>query len=269
MAKTSKKLYGVKNDILAKSVKNIDVDSNEELLLLNAPSEFDEVYRTLGVNSKQDFVKAQLKDSREIGVFQDKYNNLEAFKGHHIKKLCNSHDLMILPISNIKGYLNDNTMKAIKEFSEEFKDTILRDSSIYILAKRECFYNDFIGKEVKTFVIFYKDRANDNGSSSRKLRKEDVINQIHSSGNDFSSLRIFNQLFLKKRYQGGDGMARLWSNLLLSFILMISISLALGGLPITATIFLTIYLVSMYFNNTVEEYKNCWNKFSERHNGYY
>jgi len=171
MTQTSKKLYGVKNDTLRKNISKLDVDSDAELLLLEAPSEFNEVYRALGVNSKQDFVDEQLKDSREMKVFQDKYNNAEAFKGHHIKKLCNTYDLRILPISNIEGYLNDEAMKAIKEFTDEFKNTMLSDSNLYILAGRECFYDDFSGKEVKTFIIFYRDKDNDSNSNSRKLKK--------------------------------------------------------------------------------------------------
>lgn len=267
MGVTSKKLYSIKNDVLRKSISNIDVESDEELLLLEAPSKYDEVYRTLGVKSKQDFVSDQLKDSREIKVFQDKYKNAEAFKGSHIKKLCNTYDLMILPISNIKGYLGDEAMKAILDFTNEFKNTLLSESHLYILTGREYFYDESKGKEVKTFIIFYKDGSNDSGTSSRKLRKGDVVNQLYSSGNDFSNWRVFSQLFIKRRYSGGDGMPRYVSNLLITLILALSIGLMFVNL-IASTIFLTIYLIAMWLNNSDSTYKSCWNNYYERH-GYY
>ena len=127
MANTSKKLYNIKNGVLLKNIDKIGVSSDEELLLLEAPSEFDEVYRAIGVKSKQSFVNDQLKDSKEIKVFQDKFKNAEAFKGKHIKMLCNKYDLMILPISNVKGFLSDKAMKAVKEFTDTFENTLLSD----------------------------------------------------------------------------------------------------------------------------------------------
>ena len=267
MGVTSKKLYGIKNSILQKKVEKIDVNNDDELLLLEAPSEYDEIYRTLGVHSKQDFVKEQLKDSREIRVFQDKYDNTEAFKGSHIKELCNTYDLMIMPISNVEGYLNDKAIKAIKDFTEKFDSALLSEANLYILTGREYFYNDAKGKEVKTFIIFYKDKDNNSGSTSRKLRDTDVVNQLYSSGSDFSNWRMFSQLFLKRRYTRGDGMPRYVSNILISLLLLLSIGFMFVNLIASVSV-LTVYLLAMWGNNSVKEYKECWNQYSEHHSHY-
>jgi len=266
MGQTSRKLYNVKNNVLLKKVGKIDVKNSEELLLLEAPNEFDAIYRALDVKSKQDFVKKQTKDSRELKVFQDKYDNLEAFKGSHIKKLCNTYDLMILPVSEVKGYYNDATILAIKEFTVKFENTTLSDSSLYILTHRECFYNDFDGKEVKTFIIFYKDKDNDSTGSYRKVHKKDVVNQVYASGNDFNSLRVFNQLFLKRTYTNSDGATpRIWGNLLILILLMPTIAFAIAGHMIASTVFLAIYLGVMWAWNTSEDYRDCWNEHSTNH----
>lgn len=268
MAKTSTKLYGIKNDVLRKKVGKIDVNNSEELLLLEAPSEYKKVFNELGVPSKQDFVNDQLKESRQLRIFQDKYKNShEAFKGSHIKELCNRYDLMVLPISNIKGYLKDDSMKAVSEFNAEFKDTLLSDSVLYILAPRECFYDNYMGKEVKTYIIFYKDKMNDGGSSYRTLGGSDIVNQVFASGNDFSSLRVFNQLFLRDSYTR-ESLPRIYGNILFSFILIISILAILSGSMIFGTIIFVIWLVCMAIYNTNENYRNCWNQFSEKHGGY-
>lgn len=261
MAVTSTKLYNVKNEVLRKNIDKIGVNSDKELLMLEAPSEYKEIYRTLGIASKQDFVNEQLKDSRELKVYQDKYENTDAFKGHHIKKLCNSHDLMIAPISNIKGVLDENSMKAIKEFNDSNEKTLLSESTIYILAGRECFYKGFKGKPIKTFIIFYKDKSNESTSSSRRVYDETVVNQIYASGNDFGTLRVFRQLFLTKRYEKGDGMPRLYSNILISIMLALAILLAVYGQIMFGSIICVIYLVVMYFNNSVTGYNNAWNSY--------
>lgn len=262
MPQTSKRLHNVKKESLSKSVRKLDVTGDDEILLLNAPSEYDDMYRSLGVNSKQSVVAEQLKDSKEIEVFQKKYGNLEAFKGHHIKELCNKYDLMLLPISDLRGYLDDNTMKQLKEFNTKFDKTIMSDSYIYILAARECFYSEFKGKPVKTFIIFYKEKTGEYDSYS-KVRKKDTVNQICSSGTDFDKLRVFNQLFLKRRYQGGDGMPRLWGNVTISLLLLVSIIWVSFGFFITGTVFMTLYLIVMaFYNSGVEEYENCWNEYS-------
>ena len=268
MAKTSTKLYGIKNDVLRKSVGKIDVKNSEELLLLEAPSNYESTFRELGIPSKQDFVNDQLKESRQLKIFQDKYKNShEAFKGHHIKKLCNTYDLMILPTSNIKGYLDDNAMKAIRDFNAEFDKTLLSDSVLYILAPRECFYNSFKGKEVKTYIIFYKDSMNDGGSSYRTLDKSDIVNQVFASGNDFSSLRVFNQLFLTKNY-AKDQMPRIYGNILFSLVFWIALGLVTSGSMVWGTVFFVGWLVSMAIYNTNDRYRGCWNEFSDYHSGY-
>jgi len=267
MGQTSRKLYGIKNDVLRKKVGAINVKNSEELLFLEAPSEYKNIFSELNVPSKQDFVNDQLKESRQLEIFQRKYDaKHEAFKGHHIKKLCNTYDLMVLPISDIKGYLDEKSMKAIKEFTVEF-DGMLSDSVLYILAPRVCFYDDFKGEEVKTYIIFYKDKMNDGGSSYRRIEDEDVVNQVYSSGSDFSTLRVFSQLFLGRSYTK-DCMPRIFGNLIISVALFLSVVLAFKGKFVGSTIVLTIYLIVMAIYNTNDNYKGCWNEFSDRHDGH-
>jgi len=94
------------------------------------------------------------------------------------------------------------------------------------------------------------------------------VNQIYSSGNDFNTFRMFNQLFLKRRYTRGEGLPRWASNLIITIALLISIGCAFIGQMILGTLFLVIYLVAMYFNNNVKEYKESWNGYPDTHNLY-
>ena len=273
MGQTSRKLYNAKNSALSSSANKIDVSSNEELLLLSAPSEFDKMYKTLRVRSKQDFVAKQLRDSNEIKAFQKKYDNLEAFKGEYIKEICNKYDLMVLPISEVKGYLSDNAMKSIKEFGDKFDKTVISDTYFYILAKRECFYNTFEGREVKTYIVFYKSHSSEKGDGYRRIRERDIVNQVCSSGTDFSMFRVFNQLFLTKVYRCDDDgdaykITRLAGNIMISTLLVFSIILSYNNSIISASIVFLIYLLIMAVFNTSEEYKSCWNKYSSNHRGY-
>lgn len=262
MAQTSKKLFGIKNEYLSSKNRKLDINSEEELLLLSAPSEYDDLYRKLGVNSKKDYVAEELKDSREIEVFQKKYNNLESFKGYHIKKLCNKYDLMLMPVSEIEGYLNDDAMKAIKEFSDNFKNITLSDSYLHILAGRECFYSSFRGKEIKTFIIFYKNESDRRGY--RRAYENDVVTQIYSSGEDFSAFRVFNQFFLKKSVNG-EKTARVITNSVISLLLILAVGFSITGWFILSCVVFSVYLYTMwYFNTRSAEsiaYKERWNKY--------
>jgi hypothetical protein len=270
MGITSRKLHSVKKKSLKNNISKISIKSETELLKLTQGGEYDDIFRTLGVTSKSDVAQDLLKDKTELDVFKEKFSDLESFKGHHIKRLCNSHDLMVRPISSVKGYLTSEAMKFIKEFHEKYEDSILSDGRFFILAGRECFYPSYKGKEVRTYIIFYKDRVNSIGS--RGVMEEDTLTQVCSSGNDFSMVRRLYRFFVNKTYSSSNNMtmSMLTSNILISLILMFAIFLAWVSFPIAATVFFTLYLVSMWFNNSYfEPYLESWNKFNSHHENRY
>lgn len=264
MSKTSHKLKALKDTGLKKSVSHINFKDKEELLLLSAPNQYDEIYRQLGVKSEQDMIADTSSDILAINHYQEMFDKLEAFKGYQIKELCLKYDLWIRPISSIYGYLTEDAIKAIKEFNDKFEDTIISDGTFYILTHRECFYKINKNKPIDTYIIFYRDKSNDR--SNRYVGKKDILNQVYSSGSDFSSFRMLNHYITPLKFDSGDKVSSLRVTILVSLMATVFITLCLYfNAYIFSSVLFAAYLSTMYLNRTSPGYEDNWNYTTDAH----
>jgi len=258
MSGTSRKLMSIKNKGLKSVYAQTGELSEDEVLLLNEPDETDSIFRTLGIPSQSKFVNDSLKDITAIKVYEKLFDNKEAFKGHFIKKLCNEYFLGIYKLDKLKGYLNKDTVREIDSFVKKF-DKVLKSSSFYILAGRECFEKKYYGKEVKTFIIFYLDGAD--SRYTEKVKENTTLIQITSSGNDWNENRIWLKQIDNNNYSGELPMLS-FNLICVALPLFISILCTIAGQFGVAIFFgllsILLFTINTYLNN--HNYKKYWNE---------
>lgn len=258
MSSTSRKLMSIKNNNLRSVYSKAGNISDDEVLLLNEPKESDEIFRTLEIPSKAEFVNDQLKDIQSVKRYESLFEGEEVFIGSHIKDICNKYFLQILKLSELKGYLPDEAGLEIKKFVNKF-DKTLTQSSFYILAGRECFENDYYGKEVKTYIIFFTDPSDSRGYS--KIEKDSRLVQLTSSGSDWSNNRAFLKHLDTEEYKGGFPM--LLANIIglgaPFIIVLIGFMLKSYYVVLPMLFVITIFFIgNHYFNN--HSFKKYWNE---------
>lgn len=258
MSSTSRKLMSIKNNNLRSVYSKAGNISDDEVLLLNQPKESDEIFRALEIPSKAEFINDQLKDIQSVKRYESLFEGEEVFIGSHIKDLCNKYFLQILKLSELKGYLPDETGLEIKKFIDKF-DKALTQSSFYILAGRECFENDYYGKEVKTYIIFFIDPSDSRSYS--KIEEDSRLVQLTSSGNDWSNNRTFLKHLDTKTYRAGFdmlisniiGLGVPFIGIILGFIFKVYYLVLF--MIFVSTIF---FIVNHYFINN--NFKKYWNE---------
>ncbi|MBV1952605.1 MAG: hypothetical protein KUG64_10490 [Cycloclasticus sp.] len=187
MSGTSNKLFKVKQSSLKMHHDTANV-TDEEVLLLEAPKETDEVFRKLRMPSKASFVKREMKEINEINAIENIFEGLPVFKGKYMKKLCNSHFLQILMVDQLYAYIPEEAAKIILDFTGKFKKTMM-DTEFYILAPREYFTKAYDGKPAETYIIFYREHMHSSSDSYDYVRESDNCIQLYASGNDFDDNR--------------------------------------------------------------------------------
>jgi hypothetical protein len=199
MGITSNKLFIEKNKQLGTNYSIANIRTDDEILLLTAPKETDEIARKLGISSRTDFVNKTMKDNNSIKQTEKKFKGYQAFKGHFIKTIANKYFLKILTIDNSYRYFSDEALDAIKVFSEKHDKDVV-DSGFFMLAETSYFGESDKNKLAKTFIIFYRGK----NDSYRTIKKEDTLIQIYSSGNDFSELSRLKKFIDTSAYADGS-----------------------------------------------------------------
>lgn len=248
---TSQKLVELKKSTLQVDYDSVDIKSNEEFLLLNEPKPTDEIFRTLGVPTKRDYVNKTLKDAREINVIDSLYGNGNpTFKGYHIKELCNKYFLSALSLTNLVGYLPEETITAIDSFSKSY-DKEIAESSFYILAPREYFTESYYGKECKTYIILFREPRESSESGYATIKKNSNVTQVYSSGRDFSNKRLIKK-HIDYNVYGTDGTSMLASNILTILLFLTpSIVFIFYNCIVASIVFGSLFIIINTCNNFI------------------
>jgi hypothetical protein len=189
-SKTSTSLYNIKKKAIKADKVASTVGNDAEVLLLQEHKETDIIFNSLAVNSKRKFVESTLNVYNRINTHEKAYKGTEGFKGQYIKQLANKYFLQILPLHELKAYINDEAAAAILNFSNTFKED-LNQSAFYILTAREDFKESRSGTEVKTCIIFFRPEVNKRQVGFSVVLESEILLQIYSSGEDFDKSRIY------------------------------------------------------------------------------
>ena len=88
MSNTSKKLYNLKNSKVAEKRKQFNIKKGEDLLLLNEPSDKDNIFDALQIKSIRHVVREETKDLVKLNHFEnDLYKGRDCYVGKDIKKI--------------------------------------------------------------------------------------------------------------------------------------------------------------------------------------
>lgn len=256
--KTSKKLYALKKEKIKESRTSSGLNNDEEVLLLNAPKDTDHIFRELGIPSQKAFVNEQLKDVRILNRYEELFPGCEAFKGKHIKELCNKYFLQIMPLNELGAFLDEEAASFIAKFVKNF-DTILNGSSFYILAPREYFTPDFHGKQAITFIIFFRDGNDSSSKDYAKVAKNDTLVQLYSSGKDFKSVRKYKKYVDKTTYKE-EVPSKFWGNILICLFLLAALICIPFGYFWVSTTCTVIFLFWIIIDNLTFMSDSFWNE---------
>lgn len=186
MSATSKKLMSIKNSALKDKYSQIGNVNDDDILLLSQPKETDSLFRELEIPSQKEFIDSKLETVRRIKAYENRFDNKEAFKGLFIKELCNKYHLQLQKLDKLKAYLSVEDVKLLKD-TIEAEELRIMQSSFYILTNSEYFTSKYEGKQVKTFIIFYKDPSDTR--SNYYIEEDSILIQLCSSGNDWKESR--------------------------------------------------------------------------------
>ena len=254
---TSKKLHEHKNKVLKNDFSTVGVADEKEILLLNAPSKNDEVYRALNIPSRKDYVNKQIRDIQILTHHDKMFKGHESFKGKHIKKIANIYYLKLLQMNELKSYLPEETIEEITKFKDKFESVDFNyDSKFFILCSPKYFRKKNEGIEVNNFIAFFR------ADKGRDAEEDEIFIQITSKGQDWSEFRRLLKYVDNKMYNDkGEGISKLAYLILFVIINLIpSIIFLFKSMFLTSSIFLGIFLLFMSFNYIEFESYNKWNK---------
>tara|TARA_R110000772_G_scaffold17946_3_gene50127 strand:+ start:219918 stop:220697 length:780 start_codon:yes stop_codon:yes gene_type:complete len=247
--------------VLGRKEESVGVANKEELLLLTAPKETDIVYDSLHIRSLSDFASEQMKDTIEINTVSKMYKGAETFKGSHLKAICNKYFLAVVSIDTFRGIFPDKAAKAILDFTNANKTTMMTTSRLYIMAHKKWFRGSMSDKLIKgAFIIFYKENNNDERANGMYIVDDSNATQIYSSGNDFSDLNRITKYYTMEGFNKEAEPPIGIPNYIMTFLYVILMSLA-----IYYASFLNIVLVNLVFLfgairfNWNPKYKKYWN----------
>lgn len=260
-----------KNSVLLGKVSN-DITSSlkeDELLLLQAPTEDLSILRTLNLDHKINVLSNKKYQIDKITAFKNKFKSRNVVKGSDIKKLCNLYDLKMCSTRYFLVETDLNLINAIKEFEKEYSykvqkneertitksEILISDKNFFILAPSENFLDD--KSKLKNATLFYRE------SEYGKAAEEDLFIEIYSWGDNYSNLRMLNVLFNNYNYKT-DNLSysqQVFIILLISLLTIILTSIFNGvilNLTLQLGLFLTTLIPFIYFNKLI--HFTLWNK---------
>lgn len=262
-----------KNSVLLGKVSNDITPSlkEDELLLLQAPTEDLSILRTLNLDHKINELNNKKYQIDVITAFKNKFKSRNVVKGSDIKKLCNLYDLKMCSTRYFLVETDLNLINAIKEFEKEYsyevqkndERTIIKseinisDRNFFILAPSENFLD--AKSKLKNATLFYREF-----DGNRNADENDLFIELYSWGDNYNDLRMFNVLFNNYNYHIENEFS--YSNqipisLLLSLIFILFTSVYNGiiiNLTLQIIMFLSTLIPLLYFKNLT--HFTSWNK---------
>lgn len=251
----------------AREVKNKEINAlegnkviTEANLLLNAAQEEDtKILKELGLDHFISFKEEKEHNINALRVNESIYQT-ESFSGQQIKDLCITYNLKILPISKYNGKIPNDLVFAIKDFikKNEKNKVMLNREHFFILAPVESFklsrHKEPVPQPVDP-IVFYRE-PQDNWERRQKIHEDDVLNTIHSWGNDFTFFRKLRFLSSTSETSGASTLTK--STLALIFLVVAFFANMVAFVP--AFIF-TIISGSIIYNLFFKEQKidELWN----------